>query len=324
MANRTIFTNFFRAFYPHLDAPYAHKPTQPAKYGISMAFPKSGKLPAHIGDGSTDVSIIMQALNEVCVEEWGVDFANAVQVRSVQFPPEWKDGDTDWKKDDKDNKLIGQPKDASVGMWILSAKNTSPVGTCDHTGQNDIDPKQIYSGAWCRAQLEVSAYTNKEKTSIIVITLVNVQKCYDDANLGGGGTPVQAATQAFAGMAVTNSNCQVTGVGFTGTPTAPSMPGMTAPVAPSVPAAPALPTYEMTSAANGHTREQLIIQGWSDALLLQHGLMVETSPKSIPALPALPTLPVNVTAPQTVASPSNTAPVMPGAAYLKPPVMPGM
>jgi hypothetical protein len=54
--------------------------------------------------------------------------------------------------------------------------------------------------------------------------------------------------------------------------------GGAAPMAPAAPAAPtpppAAPVFQMTAAANGLTREQYHAAGWSDAQLIQNGLMV--------------------------------------------------
>ena len=320
MATRTIFTNYFRAFYPHLSAPYSHNANQAAKYSIKMAFPKSGTLPATIGNGSTAVDVIMQALEEVCQEEWKVSYAQAPTVCRVQFPPEWQDGDQDWEKDEQGRLMVGTAKEPSKGMWILSAKNTSPVGVVDHTGTNDIDPGAVYSGCWCRAQLEISAYTNKEKSNIIVVSLANVQKCYDDANLGGGGN-TQTAKQAFAGMVVADSNCQVGAnqAGFA----SPAMPGAT-----SAPAMQSAPVYEMTAAAQGYTRKQWNDAGHNDAVLIANGMMIEVKvpAPSMPgnaSAPAMPGMPGAAVAPAMPVMPvATSAPAMPGVAYLTP-QMPG-
>lgn len=56
-------------------------------------------------------------------------------------------------------------------------------------------------------------------------------------------------------------------------------PGFTAgaaapPPAPVVAPPPAAPVRQMTAAANGATYEQMIAAGWTDALLIQHGMMV--------------------------------------------------
>ena len=309
-----------------------------------MAFPKSGTLPATIGNGSTAVDVIMQALEEVCQEEWKVSYAQAPTVCRVQFPPEWQDGDQDWEKDEQGRLMVGTAKEPSKGMWILSAKNTSPVGVVDHTGTNDIDPGAVYSGCWCRAQLEISAYTNKEKSNIIVVSLANVQKCYDDANLGGGGN-TQTAKQAFAGMVVADSNCQVganqAGFASPAMPGATSAPAMQAapamPGATSAPAMQAAPVYEMTAAAQGYTRKQWNDAGYNDAVLIANGMMIEVKvpAPSMPGNASAPAMPGNASAPAMPGMPgaavapampvmpvATSAPAMPGVAYLTP-QMPG-
>jgi len=46
------------------------------------------------------------------------------------------------------------------------------------------------------------------------------------------------------------------------------------PVAPVIPVAPVAPVKQMTAAANGIAYEAYIAQGWTDALLIQHGMML--------------------------------------------------
>jgi len=38
--------------------------------------------------------------------------------------------------------------------------------------------------------------------------------------------------------------------------------------------APVAPVRQMTAAAGGHAYEAMIAQGWTDALLVQHGMML--------------------------------------------------
>lgn len=278
MANREVFTNVFQLHYPHLDKPQPNKkkPDEPGKHGIKMAFPKVGTIPPNIGVESTDVGPIMQALEDVCQEEWKLSFADAAAVRQISFPPAWKDGDTDWAKDDNGNLLVNKKvNEHSVGKWLLSVKNVDPIGMVDHTGDVPLQAKAFYAGCWCKAQLSVDAYTMDDGTSIIAIKCLNVQKAFDGEPIGSA-KPQQAATQAFKGKAIAGSNCQPTD--FQGNPTAPTAP-----------------VYQMTAAANGHPREAfLVMDGWTDALLIERGMMVEV------------------------------APTAPGQAYLAPPALPGM
>lgn len=53
----------------------------------------------------------------------------------------------------------------------------------------------------------------------------------------------------------------------------PALPVTPNPAILAVPAAPAAPARVMLPAANGATYEQLIAAGWTDAQLVQHGMM---------------------------------------------------
>jgi hypothetical protein len=302
MANREVITNFCQIHYPHLVTPQKpRKEGDVGKYGLRMAFPMVGTLPAHIGTESTDISNIQIALEEVCQEEWGCSFQDAPEIRSIAYPPKWVNGDHDWKKDDNGNKLINQPNEASVGKWLMGAKNTDPIGCADHTGGIELNPKEVYAGCWGRVELLVSAYTLEDKTSIIVIKVVNIQKCFDDESIGGGAGPARKSTQTFANMAVTNSNCQPTG--FAGQ--AKQATG---------PASPSKRIYTMTPAAGEFTREvYLAIDGWTDELLVSNGYMTITEP----AAPATPAGPASPSKPAGLAGPSA-----PGKQYLAPPASP--
>ncbi len=232
MANRVIFTTYFRASYPHLDKPQQpQKPTDTPKYSLGMMFPKSGVCP--INNMPSNVNNIVAALDEVCGEQWrnpqtgaGLTFAEATAPgMGIQFPPKFKDGDFVFEKDSNGNPIPGQVNPNSAGMIILSVKNAEPVGVAGADG-SDIHPTAVYAGCWCRAQLEVSAYDGSQGR-VVAVKLLNVQMCYDDTKIGG--KPVyQSAGQAFAGMQVNDTNIP-TGYGQSGAmpPAAPAtVPGM--------------------------------------------------------------------------------------------------
>ena len=280
MANRIIFTKPFRVSFPHLAAPHAQEGSnEQPKFSIGALFPKSGLLPNHLGDGvpaSNDT--ILAALDEVCQEQFGIPYQaggltftqghtmasfpaadgwteesiiaqgyavkgqGAPELLGVNFPPPCIDGDTDWKTEKNaqgiDVKQVGTPKDQTKGMWRMSFKNINSVG-CAGADATPIDPNTIYAGCWARAQIEVTAYQGG-KGNVITIKLLNVQMMFDDERFGGGHIQ-QSAEQAFAGMAVTNTNI-ATGTGQVMTPVAQHAPVAAAPVAAApVAAAPVAP-----------------------------------------------------------------------------------
>ncbi len=213
MSNVTFFTTVFRASFPHLAAPWANSATDTPKYQIRMMFPKSGVCP--INNQPSSIDAVWAALNQVCQETFQVPYDVAtLRQLGIQYPPEFKDGDGQLQKDEQGNPVVGTVDPNTAGLWLLSAKNTDPVGTVDPTGTIDINPSAIYSGAWCRAQLEASAYTSKAGHRVVQLTLINVQMCYDDVRMDGK-TTAQAATQAFGQMAVVDTNV-APGVGQAG------------------------------------------------------------------------------------------------------------
>jgi Protein of unknown function (DUF2815). len=172
MASRTIFTDIFRISYAHLTEAFAHQQGDTPKFQFQAMFPKAGV--ANIA--KTGVSFqsshnsILQALNEVTTEEWGVPFdpATAKSHLAVQFPPEFHDGDLKPQKDDNGNPLVGTVNPNTAGFIMISLKNEDPIGVVGPDSK-DIDAKTVYSGCWCRAQIEVSAFVNKSKQRIISV-----------------------------------------------------------------------------------------------------------------------------------------------------------
>lgn len=233
MANRTFFTDYFRASFPHLAAPHAANDGDTPKFSINMMFPKSGVCTVNPAAPSS-INSLWQALNEVCMEEWNIPFHTvewsnvfqghdpntaAPRLMGVQFPPNPQNGDTKYVMQ-KGTKTPVQPlqvRPETAGMWIISAKNTDPVGVVGADGKK-IVPEAIYSGCWCRAQIEASAYTGA-KGNVIQLRLINVQMAYDDTKLAGG-TNHEDAESAFANMAVSDTNIAA-GTGQLGTAVAP-------------------------------------------------------------------------------------------------------
>lgn len=207
MANRIVKTGFCRVSFPHLDKPHVNtsKPSDTPKYAISMLFPKTG-ITTVTGRPTSSWQMILDALNEVCMEEFKVDFNTITSnpAYGIQYPPKFKDGDLNFMKDENDNPILGSVRQETAGMWILSAKNVDPVDCVDPSGKNSIAPTAIYAGCWVRCQLEISAYTGKSGR-VIVAKLLNVQKAYDDVAFATGSTK-QSATEAFANDSIDDTN----------------------------------------------------------------------------------------------------------------------
>lgn len=323
MASRTIITQVFRASHVHLAEKKSFNTGDIPAYMISAMFPKSNQgsiaatgvsFPSHYQD-------ILQALQEVTAEEFGGWRFNPAecQVYGIQYPPQFKDGDQRPQKDANKNPIVvnGQIVTDPItrGFTLLTLKSTDAVGVVGPDAQ-PIDPKAVYSGCWCRAQIEVSAYINQSKARIISIRLLNVMMCYADENFGGR-QPVQNAATAFAGQAVANTNIPVgTGQQFTPTPPAtagaalppPAPTAPMAPMAPPAPAAPAVPVYVHLDTTC--TKEQYLAAGWTQELLVANG----KGRMDTPAAPIAPIAPPAPMAPPVPAAPA--APIAPPAPAL--------
>lgn len=323
MASRTIITQIFRASHVHLAEKKSFNTGDIPAFMISAMFPKSNQgsiaatgvsFPSHYQD-------ILQALQEVTAEEFGGWRFNPAecQVYGIQYPPQFKDGDTRPQKDANKNPIVvnGQIVTDPItrGFTLLTLKNTDSVGVVGPDAQ-PIDPKTVYSGCWCRAQIEVSAYINQSKARIISIRLLNVMMCYADENFGGR-QPVQNAATAFAGQAVANTNIPAgTGQQFNAVPPV-TAGAVLPPPAPMAPAVPSVPVYVHLDATC--TKEQYLAAGWTQELLVQHGKgridtpapVVVTPPPMPVTPPPVPAVPAPMAPPPAPAAP--VAPIAPPA-----------
>ncbi|AUR84417.1 protein of unknown function DUF2815 [Vibrio phage 1.055.O._10N.286.55.E9] len=281
MANKNVFTGYFRAIFPHLATPRGNpqKPTDPAKYQITALFPQNG-ITTITGTPESGLDSLLGALDELCRQEFQVDWAtlSANHVAyGIQYPPKFNDGNQDYLKDDNGNPLQPfQTRPESAGMWKISFKNSDPVDCVAPSGVDNIAPSEIYGGCWCRAEVQVSAYVNKNKQKVIAIKLINIQKAFDDQPLGGGAEPKKAGTQSFAQMAVAGTNIAPgTGVihGAVTQPGALPAPGAQADTH----------IINPTLAAQGHTLESMMQAGWDLVAMIGAGHAIANPAAQAPA-----------------------------------------
>ena len=267
MASRKIFTGLFKAFYTqHLHK--AQEPQtagQPPKYSVKMGFPQNGICQFDPTPGAASHQSIRDALDEVCMEVFQQPFSTfedpaARKQWGIGFIAEFEDGNTKMARDTAGNPIMGQVDPQTAGFTFYTSKNEEAV-PCAGPDCKDIMPSAIYSGCWCVAQLEVSAYINKNGGRVISTRLLAVQKAYDDVQLGGK-VPMQSAASAFAGRAIANSNIPA-GDGQAMMPIAPVAP--VAPVAPAV-----IPGRTIILNVNSpYSADQLA--GWTDQQCVDAG-----------------------------------------------------
>jgi len=80
----------------------------------------------------------------------------------------------------------------------FSAAEDRKPGVVDANLQDIIDPTQVYSGAWFRAQIRAYAY-DKAGNKGVAFGLQNVQKLRDDDPIGSGNQPASKAFTAVEG-----------------------------------------------------------------------------------------------------------------------------
>lgn len=162
------------------------------------------------------------------------------------------------------------------GWYVLSftakSEDRPHVVNMDYTPVTD--PGSAYPGLMVWVSLGISGYT--KGTGGVGGWLNGVMLTGEEGPMGRldnkpsveqmfagvtGGVPAPQAPAAPAAAAA---------------PQAPAAPAAPTPPAPPAPPAapPAAPQYQMTQAAGGYTRDQLLAQGWTDATLVEHGMML--------------------------------------------------
>lgn len=161
------------------------------------------------------------------------------------------------------------PEDPKLANYYVvscnaNAKDKPPV--VDTSMQPVMDPAKVYAGAIAWLHISIYPY-NKDVNRGIAAGLNGVMLTGEEGELGRLDNK-PTVEQMFSGVGTP---------GMT-PPVAPQTPavGATPPPAPPTPPAapPASPAYQMTAAAKGATRDQYLAQGWTDELLIQHGLML--------------------------------------------------
>jgi hypothetical protein len=156
----------FRLSFPKLFKPEAFEGGTP-KFSITMLFPEN-----------TDLSAVRDAVKEVAVAKWG----DKLKGKKVPF----KNGDE-------------RDYEEYAGMIEVRASRNADFGppvVVDAERQEILDPSEIYSGCWCRAQIEPFAYDTTMNKGV-AFGLTAIQKIRDDASMGGGPSK-QETIDAFA------------------------------------------------------------------------------------------------------------------------------
>lgn len=163
-----------------------------------------------------------------------------------------------------------------TGWYVLScaAKQEDRPAVVDMQHQPIVDASVVCSGAVVWMNAGISGYT--KGTGGVGGWLNGIMATGELSEFGRLDGKL-SVDQMFASVGDAPA---VPAAPVTPAPQAPSAPAAvtpppaapTPPVPPSAP--PAAPQYQMTAAANGATREQMIAVGWTDELLISNGMML--------------------------------------------------
>lgn len=154
---QAINTPPFRASYVKV-LKAAPNPSGDLKYSIMMLFPKE----------STDFKKMKAAVDAAIAEKWG----NKVP-KGLRKP--FRDGD------EEDGKGAGTPYE---GMIFVNASSDNQPGIVDRNMEDIVDPEEIYSGMWCRANISFFGYDTAGNRGVGV-GLNHIQKLKDDDHIDG-------------------------------------------------------------------------------------------------------------------------------------------
>lgn len=254
------------AFANALPEPLAGDSKRPddKKFSTHILFPRGA-----------DMAFYQQAAFKAAQSEWpNLDQAGG----PVSAALEWPFGDQA-KKAQHDPFEPG-----SVFMTVKANADRRPLYV-DLRGAPIIDVKgKFYSGAWVLAIINPYAWTYEKMKRGVSFGLNGLIWLADDTAAAGGGMDISAATGDLGSL--TPPPGQLSGFGgadpsamFTTTPTlmpAPmAPPAAPSPFPPPVAAAPPPPPPVVAKPVllNGGDYDAHIAQGWTDALLRQHGMM---------------------------------------------------
>ena len=187
-----------------------------------------------------------------------------------------------WKIEDGDNAVPNPDagmkrncdKEGWAGSWVLKFSSSFQSSTYNSDGSAKVDPDSIKPGYFIQINGDIQSNGKQSKSGIylnhkmIALAAYGAEIVYgpDAAEAGFGASPLPAGASA------------VPVASFAPPAAAAAAPAPAAPPPPPAPAflqvpPPAAPAPVILPPANGATYEQMIAAGWTDATLVQMGMM---------------------------------------------------
>ena len=300
------------------------------QYFIAVAFPKVD--PRNPTVANAEFGAFYALLDRVARAEWPALFPNP-QGPCVNpiFTMKVKDGDG-VDRNGKSNAT----KEGFAGHWIVSFASAYAPKVVRETSpgvwETLTDPNSVKRGYYVRVAGSATGNDSPNTPGIYckldMIALVaygqEIVSGPDAATAFGGAAalPPGASTTPLPGSAMPATPAAVPGTPAIpgAVPGVPGLPGVPAtPAAPVVPAGP-----QMTAKAGATSYADFVAQGWTDALLIEHGYMVApvTAAPAVPQTPAAPVTPYTGFMGVPGASPGAPAAPLVGAPGVSSPLPP--
>ena len=278
---------------PQLD----HQGQPKVSFSFGVAFPKAGE--AHWGHTEWGQKILQEAAT-----------AYPNMYRSPSFSWKIQDGDSTIPNR-KGNAPVNQ--EGYPGNWVVWFNQSWAPKLCDAKGFQLDNAEKISAGNYIQPYASVKGngveskpaqtpgvYINPLAVAFIGFGEPIMSFDVDTTAVGFGQAPMPAGVSATpigmsapaAGMIPAASPSPFppqqapmaqqaslpapppTNPAILGVPGVPGVPGAAVPLPPAPPVPQAAPIHQMTAKAAGITHEQMIAQGWTDVLLVQHGYMI--------------------------------------------------
>lgn len=157
-----IVTPEFRGSFVYLNEPHSPPDSDDEKYSITVVLDKDDK--EHMAF-KKKIDKMAEAMR---VERFGEQTSG----KKYKYTPPVKDGDDD---------VVEQ----FVNSYIIRAKTSTQPGVVDKFRKPITDPKELYSGAWYRAAIELYPWSHATGGKGISASLSNVMKVRDDTAFDG-------------------------------------------------------------------------------------------------------------------------------------------
>lgn len=212
----------------------------------------------------------------------------------------------------------------TAGCWVLAFSTNLPIKATHYNiipgvpNNAEIDPKEIYRGAYADVHLSSSANGNEDRTAGIYLNPNAVRLLGHGERIVGGISTEQAFGSAPAPVLPVGASAMPVGP----TAAAPQVPGLPqqpqAPQVPQVPGLPQQPQYQ-PQAPQVPQVPQPQYQPQAPQVPQVPGLPQQQYQPQAPQVPQVPTLPGHGQPPSMTTSPSNPAPAYPQ--ILQPPAV---